>query len=170
MHQFDQYILGHTDAELSLDSREDNQLASLAMVGQTRRSLDIASRTLDPGVYDNTDFIDALRRMILDNRRCRVRFIVFEAQTIARRGHQLLQLAGDLSSFIEIRQAAGTHDAFNEAILVADGHGYIHRPLGSRYEARINFNDRRASQILLNQFEEIWAQAAPSIHLRRLAI
>ncbi|MCS3903773.1 hypothetical protein J2T55_001804 [Methylohalomonas lacus] len=170
MYQFDQYSLGQTDSELELDSREHNQLASQAMVRQARRSLDIASRQLDPSVYDQPDFIAAVKRMILDNRRCQVRVLVFEAQAIARRGHQLLQLAGDLSSFIELRQAARQHDDYGEALLVADRCGYIHRPLGNRYEAGANFSARRRAQALLNTFEDMWAHASSSVYLRRLSL
>lgn len=170
MLQFDQYSLGQTDSQLDLDSCEQNRLASLAMVAQAHRSIDIASRRLDPAIYDHPEFSEALKNMIVNHRRYQVRIVVIEAQMIARRGHQLLQLAGDLSSFIEIRQAARQYDDYNEALLVADGCGYIHRRLASRYEADANFNDRRQSQALLNTFEALWTQATPSVYLRRLSL
>ncbi len=170
MNQLDQYSLGQTDSELELESREQNELAARTMVQQARRSLDIASRRLDPAIYDQVDFIESLKRMILNNRRVQIRVVVFEAQAISQRGHQLLQLAGNLSSFIELRQAAREHDDYNEDLLIADGCGYIHRLIGSRYEGGINFNDRRRAQSLLNTFEAIWTQATPSVYLRRLSL
>lgn len=170
MHQFDQYTLGQTDYELELESREENRLATLAMVRQARRNLDIASRDLDTAIYDQGDFIDSLKTMVLENRRARVRIVVWEALAISRRGHQLLQLATDLSSFIEIRQAAREHDQYSEAMLVADGCGYIHRLLWNRYGASAGFHGRRRAQSLLNSFDNMWDQASPSVYLRRLAL
>ena len=169
MYQFDQYTLGKSDSEMSLDSREDNRLATLEMLRQARLRIEIVSRDLDPSIYDQPELIETLRNMILENRRARVRIIVFDAQTLAQRGHQLLRLAGDLSSFIEIRQGSREHDQYSEGMLVADECGYIHRLLWNRYESNASFNDRRYCKSLLNTFENMWDQAAPSVHLRRLS-
>lgn len=170
MVQFDQYTLGQTDSELKLSIREEHQLATVAMLQQARRQVDIVSRDLDATVYDHPAFIDALRSMILNNRRTRVRIIVFDAQTLSRRGHQLLQLATDLSSFIAIREGGQEHASYSEAMLVADSCGYIHRYAWDRYEANANFNNRHRCRALLNTFESMWDQAASSVHLRRLSI
>ena len=170
MYQFDQYTLGKSDLELSLDNREDNRLATLEMLRQARLRIEIISRDLDPSVYDQPDLIEVLKDMILENRRARVRIIVFDSQALARRGHQLLKLAADLSSFIEIRQGSNEHDQYSEGMLVADECGYIHRLLWNRYEANANFNGRQHCKSLLNTFENMWNQASSSVHLRRLSI
>jgi len=170
MIQFDEYSLGNTDSELSLETREEHQLATVAILQQARRQVDIISRELDASVYDQPALIDAMKSMILNNRRARVRIIIFEAQTLSQRGHQLLQLASDLSSFIEIREGSREHESYSEAMLVADSCGFIHRYAWDRYEANANFNNRHQCRALLNTFERMWEQAASSVHLRRLSI
>jgi len=170
MIQFNEYSLGNSGSELSLDTREDNQLTTLEMIRQARLRVDIASRDLDPAVYDQPELINAFRNMILENRRARIRIIVFDAQALAQRGHQLLKLAGNLSSFIEVRQGSSEHDQYSEAMLVADECGYIHRLLWNRYEANVNFNGRHQCKTLLNTFENMWDHATPSAYLRRLSI
>lgn len=170
MIQFNEYSLGGSGSELNLDTREDNRLATLEMIRQARLRVDIVSRDLDPAIYDQPALIDVFKNMILENRRARVRIIVFDAQALARRGHQLLKLAGDLSSFIEIRQGSREHEQYSEAMLVADECGYIHRLLWNRYEANANFNDRHQCKLLLNIFENMWDHATSSVYLRRLSI
>jgi len=170
MMQFDQYILGQTDSEIDLDSREDNRLATLAMLKQARSRVEIISRDLDPSIYDQPELLDVLKNMVLENRRARVRIIVFESRALAGRGHQLLKLAGDLSTFIEIRQGAVEHDHYSEAMLVADTCGYIHRLQWNRYEANANLNGRQHCKALLNSFEDMWNQATSSVYLRRLSL
>lgn len=170
MYQFDQYTLGKSDSELNLDNREDNRLATLEMLHQARLRVEIISRDLDPSIYDQPELIEVLKNMILENRRARVRIIVFDSQTLAQRGHQLLKLAGDLSSFIEVRQGSQEHAQYSEGMLTADECGYIHRLLWNRYESNVNFNGRQYCKSLLNRFENMWDQASPSIHLRRLSI
>lgn len=170
MINFGQYILGETATPLDLETREENQLATVHLLRQCRHSLDIVSRELDPMIYDRPEVIEAIRQMILTRQRCRVRIVVFNARTIAQRGHQLLQLAGDLSSFIELRQAAPEHNDYPAALLIADVCGYLRRPQSSRYEASVCFNDRRQAQVLLNEFEMLWTAARSDVNLRRLAL
>lgn len=169
-NNLERYILGETATPLDLETREDNQLATLHLLRQCRRSLDIVSHELDPSIYDRPEFIGAVKQMILTRRRCRVRIVVFYARAIVQRGHQLLQLAGDLSSFIEIRQASPEQDQYATALLIADGCGYIHRLQWPRYRGSVCFNDRRQAQVLLNEFESLWATAKPDVNLRRLAL
>ncbi len=170
MVQFDQYTLGKTDSELSLETREEHQLATQAMIGQARLRVEIVCRDLDPSVYDRPDLIAAFKRLILNTRRAQVRIIVFEAEVLSRQGHLLLQLAADLSSFIEVRQGSREHDQYSEAMLVADNCGYIRRLVWNRYEANANFNDPHQSRALQSTFENMWNHATSSVHLRRLSI
>lgn len=170
MINFGQYILGESAAPLDLETREENQLATLHLLRQCRRNVDIISRELDPTIYDRPEIIEAIKQMILTRRRCQVRIVVFHTRTIVQRSHQLLQLAGDLSSFIEIRQAAPEHDDYAAALLIADACGYLHRPLWSRYEASACFNGRRQAQALLNGFDVLWTAARSDVNLRRLAL
>lgn len=170
MLTFDQYTLGETDTELSLETREDNRLATLTMARQCRRGINIVNRDLDPAVYDDADVIEAIRQMVLEYRRSRVRIIVFEPRQIVQRGHQLLRLSQDLTSFIEIRRGGRQHEQYSEAMFIADDCGFIHRQIHSRYEASACFNSRRRCQALLNDFEIMWTAAVPDSNLRRIRI
>jgi hypothetical protein len=108
--------------------------------------------------------------MLLEYRRARVRIIVFEPRQIVQRGHQLLRLSQDLTSFIEIRRGGRQHEQYSEALFVADDCGFIHRLTHNRYEATAGFSHRRRCQALLNEFEIMWTAAVPDSNLRRIRI
>jgi hypothetical protein len=169
-HAFEGHVLGATNLPLEVGTREELQVATLTLLQQTRRTIEILSRELDPAIYDAADVVEAIKRMILANRYARVRAIVAEPQKIAQRGHRLVELAYVLSSFIELRTAAEQHRAFIEALLICDGCGYTYRQNWDRFDATVNFSDRRRSNLLQNQFEEMWALAEPDPNLRRLAL
>ena len=99
------YQLGYRDEELQIDSREDNAKVSAYMVSQCRRYLDIISRDLDPHVYDQTEFLDAVKNMAINGSRAQIRIIVFDVNSIVRKGHRMIELAAKLSSFIEIKKS-----------------------------------------------------------------
>jgi len=168
--RFQGYTLGQDREEFQISDSDELRAASLAMARQCHRSLDILSRQLDPAVYDNPEFSDALRQLALQSQYARIRILVLEPATLVSRGHRLLELAGRLSSFLELRVPGREHQGLNEACLIADGIGAIQLPVADRSEGRGSFNDHRLAGVLGKRFDEIWAKAQPDPNLRRLKI
>ena len=170
MQDLTNFYLGETKNTVTIDSREEFNLASLRMTRQTGRFLDIISRELDPFIFDQKDFVLAVKQLVIGNRHAKVRILLAEPSKIIHRGHRLIDLALDLSSFIELRKHSHENNEFNEGILIADRIGYVHRKNDARYEAKFNFNDLRHSNELLTKFEELWETAKPDPNLRRVTI
>lgn len=55
MNEFDHCVLGETAELFRVESSEELRRASLRMVEQCRRQLDLVSRHLDPAVYDSAE-------------------------------------------------------------------------------------------------------------------
>ena len=104
--EFETFELGNDRDPVNVESSAEIRQASVALVAQSRRTIEIISRHLDPRVYDNPEFIGALQRFILDSVRARVHIIVMDSRPILTAGHRLVNLAQHLSSFIEIRKPA----------------------------------------------------------------
>jgi len=170
MYDIEDYRLGETDKLLQLETRADNIQVANHMANQCQRSLYIISRKLDPAVFDTTEFTDAVKYLALRHRRAQIRIIVFEPDTIVKRGHRLLELSGRLSSFIELRKAHYSFDNYNACLILADATGYIHRKNGALYEGTLNFKDRRTSRHLLNKFTDMWELATPDPDLRKMTL
>jgi len=170
MDKFAHLELGKTDEAVAIDKADQHRAAAVRMVQQARFNLEIVSRLLDPPVYDTAEFIDAVTKLILARRNMKVRILVFDPQTVVQRGHRLIELAGNLSSFIELRRPAEEHANFNGSLLLADGRGYILRESAERYEGTVNFHDRTVSKNLLAAFEEMWGKAGSDPNLRRMTL
>lgn len=163
-------VLGETRAIVELSGSADNRELALQMAAQCRRGIDIVSRHLDPAVYDDQAFVTAVKAMVLEHTRSRVRILVLDAAPLVQRGHRLLELAIKLSTFIELRTPAPEHREFNEAILVADQLGFMHRPVSDRYTGRASFCDRQTARGLTQRFDELWPYAVPDPNLCRLLV
>lgn len=170
MINFNDYKIGVNNKLLQLESFEENRQLATIMVQQSRYTLEIISRLLDPMIFNTPEFIEAVRQMVTTNRQPKIRIIVFDPETIVRHGHRLVEFAGSLSSFIEIRKAGREFHGYNECLLVADNIAYIHRTNAERFEATANFNDKRQSKFFMDDFETMWASALPDPNLRRLSI
>ena len=146
----------------------DNSAVAQDMVGQSRRTLDIASRTLDPGLYNTSAFAQAVRNLALHSRNSRIRLLVRDTTALVSHGHRLIELTQALSSFISVRRLAPEHREFNEAWLIADNTGYMRRPSADRYEGNADFADRRHAEELTRRFEAMWDCAEADPNLKRL--
>ncbi len=164
---FERFVLKQDSQTVNIDTSEECRLAALSMVRQATRGIDIVSRQLDPQMYDNRDFCEAVSQLVVGSQRARVRALLCHSGPVVKRGHRLVTLSQRLSSFIEMRVPAREFDDYNAAFLIVDGAGVIHRTLSDRFEGAVNFNDPRMAQELARQFEEMWQTAVPDVNLRR---
>lgn len=171
MNNLDEYILGESTGDaIKVETRQDNSEAALALVKQCNQKLAIISHELDPFVYDNPEFVEAVRQLALKGRYVDIRILVFEPASIVRKGHKLVDLAGKISSYIEIRKPSSQYKSFNEAVLIADEVGYLFRESAERYGGKVNFNGRRESKYMLDVFNSMWATSKPDPNFRRMHI
>lgn len=168
MDKFAHLELGKTDEAVAIDTVGHHRDAAVRMVQQARFNVEIVSRLLDPPIYDTSEFVDAVTKLILARRAIKIRILIFDPLSVVRRGHRLIDLAGNLSSFIEMRKPGPEHANFNGSLFMADAKGYILRENAERYEGTVNFYDRTVSKNLLEAFEEMWAKAEADPNLRRM--
>jgi len=170
MQTFENNQLGQTDDTIDIDTREENRIAVVKMAQQCQRTIEIISRQLDPDLFDNSEFLDAVKAMVLKHRRASVRILVFEPKTIVSRRHRLIDLIRTLPTYMEIRVPSREYQDFSEMVFVADTTGYLHRLYSDRFEGNVNFNDQRVARYLVKEFNEMWSRATQDSNLRQLSI
>jgi hypothetical protein len=166
--QFVELRLGVSDIEIELLTRAEAQHATDLMTEQTQSSMDVFTRDLDPFLYDRQPFLDAIGRLCLRNRKARIRFLVQDPVTPVKRNHRLIELARRLSSSIELRQPHQDYAHYNEAFLIADQCGLIHRSLADQFEGVANFYDPVEARRKLDFFTEVWERSEAHPEFRRL--
>jgi len=160
--------LGASEGSIEIDSLDTLAAVSLDLARQARRSLDIVSRHLDPPLYDNEAFVDAVKELALGYRLARVRLFILDARPLVTQSHRLLELAGRLSSYIEIRGPSPQYKAFNEALLIADNLGYVQRQFSDRWQGVAEYANRRVASALAERVDEMWERGLPDANFRRL--
>lgn len=161
-------VLGTTRGDVVVSTSVEVRAVTLALVSQARRYVDIASRQLDPPIYDDAAVLGALQQVALGSRYARIRILLREPQAVLQRSHRLLELMRRLTSYIEMRAPGDEDHEFNEALLLVDDCGYLRRVLADRYEGVASFSDRPMVSDLRRRYDAIWARAAPDPNLGRL--
>jgi hypothetical protein len=164
---FEHFVLKEDSESVDIDTSEACRLAAVSMARQAARSIEIVSRQLDPQMYDDAEFCDAVSKLAVGTQRARVRVLLRHTDPVVKGGHRLVTLAQRLTSFIELRVPAKEYQEYNAAFLIVDGAGVIYRRASDRFEASVNFNNPRTAQDLGRQFEEMWQTAVPDVNLRR---
>lgn len=163
-------VLGEDKTPIELSGSEQLRALTLSMASQCRRTLDICGRQLDPVLFDNLEFAAAVKRMAIGSRYARVRLLVLMPELLYSRGHQLLLVAQQLPTFIQVRVPSEVDRDFNEAIFIADETGYAHRILSDRYEGKASFNDRGEARDLIRRFDVLWERSEVDQNFRRLSL
>lgn len=166
--QFVELRLGISDLEIELTTRTETQHATDLIVAQALASIEIFSRDLDPFLFDREPFLNALSNLCHRNHKARVRCLVQDPTAPVKRNHRLIELARRLSSSIELRQPHPDYRHYNEAFLIADECGLIHRSLADQFEGTANFYAPVEAQRKLDFFTEVWERSEVHPEFRRL--
>lgn len=167
---FSNLTLGTDHPVREVETSEAVSRACVALISQASREIVIMARDLDPRIFDDSDIIVAMRAFLLSSRRVRLRILVKQPESVARRGHRLLELTQRLTSFAEIRVPAAEFSTHNTAYVVVDGVGIVYRAFADRFEASVSFNDRNLARAKLREFDEIWQSSVEATSLRRMSL
>lgn len=165
---WDDARLGENTEQFTIETHSALREASAALVAQTRWDLIVLTPDLEPLVYDDQGFVDAVKALALIGGRVSIRFLVADAGPAVRRGHRLIELARRLTSFIHIRQLPEHARDGVEAFIVADRRGVLHRKFAERPEGALCFHAPLHARQLLNRFDSAWNEAETDPELQRL--
>jgi len=161
-------VLGETRGYIDLKGREDNKQAAIHMVKQGQRSLNLFTPNLDPRVFDNDEFIDAVKNIALNNPRSKVNILILDPSEVVSRGHRIVELARRISSYVFIHRAASEDHDHVDTFMVVDDVGIIRRAHNDRFEGLAEFNNPAEARLLLKTFNDAWERSQPEPELRRL--
>ncbi len=161
-------VLHHDAGPLVLEGRASIRAAGVRMAAQARRGLCLLTRDLDPALYDDPEFVAAVRRLAVHRRDLPVSILVLDAAPVVQHGHRLLPLIQHLTSRIAVRCVAEAQRGRLDAFLVADEAGFILRQQADVYLATVDFHAPLEARRLQTEFASLWEQAEPSPELRRL--
>jgi len=168
LENIENFELGKTDGQIHIESSEDNRMAALALAQQTQRSLRIFTRNLEASVYNSQNFVEALIKLVTRGQYSFIHILIQDSTNIVKNGHRMVELSYRLSSKIKLRNPCQEYRNFNEAFLVADESGLIHKKIADRYEGMVSFNNPLEARNLAKFFDEVWEKSEPDPELRRL--
>ncbi|BAO43946.1 DUF7931 domain-containing protein [Thiolapillus brandeum] len=165
------FVLGETRGELHVAGLNEMRGHSCAMAAASRRRLLIYSHRLNPEIYGQSCFTEAVRQLVIRHAHTRIRILVADTTNLVRGGHGLVRLAQDMTSSMEIRRIAPEFEGDLRSFMLADEYGYILRNLWHDLNnGRADYYDPPRVRNLAEEFMLIWEQSEADPALRRLSL
>jgi hypothetical protein len=168
--RIDDLQLGVTGLEFEVESLTEASAVAQALATQAQRSLLLHTENLEPAIYDESAFLDAVTRLSHAHSQSHIWILIQDARKVVQHGHRLIEIARRMSSSIQIRRPAEQYRNYHESFLLADGCGYLHRPIAARYEGTANFHDPGKVADFEKYFMEVWERSEPDEEIKRLYI
>jgi len=160
--------LGSSNREFALERKSELCAVTRALASQARHTLLMHIEDLDPAVYDQEPFVDALGRLARSHSKARIWILIQNARRAVQRGGRLIELSRRLSTYIQFRRPGPEYRDFHESFMLVDNCGYLHQPNPGRFEASANFHDPGKVIDWEKYFMEVWTRSEPDPEIRRL--
>ena len=151
-------------------SRDAAIAATLGVIAGARRRLDIYTRELDPGLLDQNEVVDAIRRLATGGQ-CAIRILLQEPGAPQRALAPLVALGQRLPSALSFRAVEEPVDRpYPSAFTINDGGGHFFRPLGHRWDGETRLDGPGRARHLRGIFEPFWERARGCSEYRALGL
>lgn len=155
---------------LLLHSLQDFQQESIRLIENTRRSIAILSRDLDPLVFSTPQFVQAMTNFVRSSRYTQVQILVKNTKPLVENGHLLAKLHQRLSSKILLRKLTVEPQNTDMGFMLCDTGSLLYKNDEETYRGFANFNAAVEVKHLRETFDYVWQYGEPEPELQQLYI
>jgi ABC-type taurine transport system ATPase subunit len=86
-----------------ISTREEMRQAVIDVAREANRKISIFTHDLEPGIYDDPDFLEVIKRFILSQAYSRIRVLIADPTRAIKNGNNFVHLGRRLNTYIEFR-------------------------------------------------------------------
>jgi hypothetical protein len=153
-----------------ISTREEMRQAVIDVAGEASRKLAIFTHDLEPGIYDDPDFLEVVKRLCLSQTYARVRVLIADPMRAIKNGNNFVHLGRRLNTYIEFRHVREDLRTHEESFCIADEMALVYRSEASRWEGIVDTYAPSVAKRYRTIFDEIWQASVVEIEFRQLGI
>ena len=153
-----------------ISTKEEMRLAAIEVANAATRKLSIFTHDLEPGIYDDPDFLEIVKHLVLSQSYARIRVLIADPASAIKTGNNLVHLGRRLNSYIEFRHVREDLRTHAESFLLADETALVYRLRASRWEGIVDTYEPAVARMYGKMFDEIWLDSEVEIEFRQLGI
>ena len=132
------------------------RLAVNQVAARAERLLSIYTPSLERELYDQSAFLDVVKRLVLTRPFAKVRVLLAEPGRLSADGHRFVAMARRLSSCIDVRNLPPRSDAPHCAYVIADERAILYRLRADGWDGIADLDNPPVARLYLHEFEQLW--------------
>ena len=151
-------------------TREEVRQAAITMAKLAKRRISIFTHDLEPGIYDDPEFLEVVKHLVLSQTYTRIRVLIADPMRAIKNGNNFVHLGRRLNTYIEFRHVREDLRSHAEAFCIADETALVYRLQASRWEGIADTHEPAVAKMYGNMFDEIWQASEVEMEFRQLGI
>lgn len=149
-----------------LTTAEEVLASTLLVAGRAQRLMSVYTPNLEPDLYDQTAFLDIVKRFVLARSFAKVRVLIGDGSRLYRDVHRFAAMSRRLTSYIEVRVLGEDAPKPSPGYLIADDRAIIYRSNATQWEGVVDLNNPAVARMHLADFDAQWISHAPDYGYR----
>ena len=153
-----------------ISTREEMRQAVIEVAREAKRKVSILTHDLEPGIYDDPDFLEVIKRLVLSQTYSRIRVLIADPTRAVKNGNNFVHLGRRLNTYIEFRHVREDLRTHAESFCIADETALVYRLQANRWEGIADTYEPAVAKLYGKMFDEIWLASEVETEFRQLGI
>ena len=159
-----------TSKRWAITTREEMREAAITVAREASRKVSILTHDLEPGIYDDPEFLEIIKRLVLSQTYARIRVLIADPARAVKSGNDFVHLGRRLNTYIEFRHVREDLRTHAEAFCIADETALVYRLQAPRWEGIVDTYEPAVARLYGKMFDEIWLASETELEFRQLGI
>ena len=153
-----------------ISTREEMRQAVVDVAREATRKVSIFTHDLEPGSYDDPEFLEVIKRLVLSQTYARIRVLIADPARAIKNGNNFVHLGRRLNTYIEFRHVREDLRTHSESFCIADETALVYRLQANRWEGIADTYEPAVARLYGKMFDEIWLASEVEMEFRQLGI
>ncbi len=153
-----------------ISSKDEMRHAVNDVAKEATRRVSIFTHDLDPGIYDDPDFLEIITHLVLSQTYSRIRVLIADPSRAIKNGNNFVHLGRRLNTYIEFRHVREDLRTHTESFCIADETALVYRLQHAKWEGIADTFEPAVAKLYGEMFDEIWLASEVEIEFRQLGI
>ncbi len=153
-----------------ISTHEEMREAVIDVAREATRKVSIFTHDLEPGIYDDPDFLEIIKRLVLSQAYARIRVLIADPTRAIKNGNDFVHLGRRLNTYIEFRHVREDLRTHAESFCIADEQALVYRLQAHRWEGIADTYEPPVAKLYGAMFDEIWLDSEVETEFRQLGM
>lgn len=153
-----------------ISTQDEMRRAVIEVANEATRRVSIFTHDLEPGIYDDPDFLEVIKRLVLSQAYARIRVLIADPARAVKNGNSFVHLGRRLNTYIEFRHVREDLRTHAESFCIADETALVYRLQANRWEGIADTFEPSIAKVYGRMFDEIWHASEVEFEFRQLGI